>query len=69
MVEACEFAVCSAKATVIVSWPSSAREEHSLCHSCAKMIFETLKAKFSGTEAFMGFTIMPLEETRNESGD
>ena len=48
------------KAEVNVSWPASTRQDNNVCDACAHMIWDNLSSKFSGTEAFMGFTILPI---------
>lgn len=50
-------AMCEKKAVVVVSWPASKPQKHSVCDSCAHVIWDTLSKQHSGTEAFMGFTL------------
>ena len=59
-------AMCADRAEVTVSWPASAPQEHDVCDACAHSIWDSLSTQFSGTEAFMGFTIMPIERHNEE---
>jgi hypothetical protein len=57
-----KYAICTDKAEVKVSWPATVAQEHNVCESCAHHIWDRLSTQFSGTEAFMGFTIEPISE-------
>lgn len=54
--------MCSEKAEVVVAWPASIPQKHAVCDPCGHSIWDILSTKFTGTEAFMGFTITPLGE-------
>lgn len=54
-------ACCSARAEVVVSWPASVPQVHKVCEPCAGDIWNTLSLKFTGTEAYMCFTIEPID--------
>lgn len=58
----CKCAMCSERAEVKVSWTSSTPQVHKLCESCVSIIWDKLSTTYSGTEAFMSFTIVPLGE-------
>jgi hypothetical protein len=53
--------MCSDRAEVEVSWPASEPQVHKVCEACAASIWNTLSLKFTGTPAYLGFTIEPLE--------
>ena len=55
-------AMCKDRAEVTVSWPASVPQAHAVCDACAHSIWDRLSTQFSGTEAFIGFTIMPIEQ-------
>lgn len=54
--------MCEHKAEVRVSWPASVPQDHAVCECCASQIWNKLSTQFTGTEAFRGFTILPINE-------
>ncbi len=61
--------MCKDRAEVTVSWPASVRQEHNVCDSCAHSIWDRLSTNFTGTEAFLGFTIMPIAQPDDLRGN
>lgn len=51
-------------ADVIVRWPvAGVVQERAVCQPCGQQVWDKISRDFSGTEACLCFTIMPLPET------
>lgn len=57
--------MCNKEATVRVRWPARITQNHVLCESCASQVWDSISKQFSGTDAYAGFTITPIETMCN----
>ena len=57
--------MCGSDADHIISWPASIPQLHEVCNKCSKEVWNKISSRSSGTDALNGFTIYPLQITRN----
>ena len=54
-------AMCNAQAEVEVAWPvTDGEQRHQLCDVCAHDVWDQISTRFTGTEAYIAFSIQPL---------
>lgn len=54
--------MCKEKASVKISWFASIPQNACVCEWCAAMVWNRLSTQFSGTDAFMTFSIDTLSD-------